>query len=128
MDGNTLKIRNRLVGTVRIVRNDPFRRVRPEHSVRVGRNAFEFDVGSRECADVAAGAGKRHPRRWRDFAVFICHLGVTVGGRRSPIEERALEADRSIGSEIAIAVGDCPTEPLAIEAGQGRHDVLRKPG
>src|SRR5262249_4478183 len=37
----------------------------------------------------------------------------------------ALEAHRSIGPEKAVAVRHRPAEPLAIEARQGRYDVLR---
>src|SRR5262249_56408224 len=78
-----------------------------------------------ERADVAACAGPRHPRRRRNLALLVCHWHVAVGGLPGPVQERALEAHRSIGPEKAVAVRHRPAEPLAIEARQGRYDVLR---
>src|SRR5262249_26050748 len=85
MNGDALKIGDRLVEPASIVGNDPFRRSWPEHRVYIGGDAFEFDVCGRERADVAACAGPRHPRRRRNLALLVCHLHVAVGGLPGPV-------------------------------------------
>ncbi len=53
----------------------------------VVRNPLEFDVGDRECADIAAGAGICHPRGRRGLALLVDHLRLAVAAERGPVQE-----------------------------------------
>ena len=117
MNGDALEVGGRLgvvgIGLCR------FRRVGTEHGDDVRRNAFEFDVGGRETADIAAGSRKRHPRSRGDLAQLVRHLRVAIRRHPGPVQERALEAaDRAVRLEPAVAVGNRKAEPVAVEAGQ----------
>lgn len=102
-----------------------FRRTRAKNRVDVARDAFELDIGRGEAANVTAGAGERNPWRRSNLALLVDHLRLAVRAQSGPVQERALEADRAVRSEKAVAVGNRKAKAVAIEASQRRHDVLR---
>ena len=77
MDDDPLEIGDRLV--VIVLRLHGLRRIGTEHVVDVAGDVLEFDVGDRECADVAAGTGEGHPGRRGGLAALIEHLRQPVG-------------------------------------------------
>ena len=88
---------------------------------------LEFDIGDREGADVAAGAGERNPGRRMSLAALVDHLrnqqrapGGVLVDEIGPIGKRRLEMRRAGRIEEAEAVADAEAEFLAIDAGQRR--------
>ncbi len=118
-DAHEVGGRQGAVGDVLIV----FRRGRTEDIVDVAGGVLELDIGHRECADVAAGAGKWHPGRRMDLAALIDHLrnrrdAQIVG----PIGEGAREA-RTGAVEVENRIADRHAHLFAIDTRERGQDV-----
>ena len=111
---------------------------------------LEHRVGDADVADVAAGAGERHPRRRRVAGraraaerrrVVVDHVVVRVGRRRrrvvrrvapvreiGPVLERGREADARRRREVAVRVRDRLAVPVGIEPGERGQDPAARVG
>ena len=130
VDGNADEVGRRLHG----VRRDEggLGGAGAEHLRHVRPDVLEHGVRRRHHPDVAACSGIGHPRRRGDLAELVDHLrrGVGLRPRVARVEQRVRpvrEGDAGIGRpvrvEIAEAVGDRLTHPVAVDAGQRREDA-----
>jgi hypothetical protein len=126
MDGDALEIGDRQVrvGEVLVV----LRRSRAEDIVDVAPGVLELDIGHREGADVAAGAGERNPWRRMDLAALIDHLRHRCDAQIvGPVGEGAGEF-RAGAVEIENRIADRHAHLLAIDAGERGQDIHRRVG
>jgi len=123
MDDDAFEIGDRLIVVVYIFL--VLRRICAKHVVDIVGRVLELHVGDREGADVAAGTSKRHPRSRGVLALLIEHFRQPVRQQIGPVRKRAREGGDAIRAEEPDVVADRHAELVAIDSGQGRHDVDR---
>jgi hypothetical protein len=118
-DAHEVGGRQGAVGDVLVVLS----RGRTEDIVDIAGGVLELDIGHREGADIAAGAGKWHPGRRMHLAALIDHL--RDGGNAQvvgPIGEGAGEI-RAAAVEIKNRIADRHAHLLAVDPRERGQDV-----